>query len=153
MPHHPADRFRRFARLMAIASAGLLLSGCGSGSDYELAPVSGRVTLDGRPVSGARVSFEPVGTGSELDLGPGSFAKTDGEGRYTLETVDRHPGALVGEHRVRISTFEMARDMSKSHTVREEQVPAQYNSQSDLTFDVPSKGTDAADFKLESAKD
>ena len=148
MIQQAAQPFRRFAWLTIIGFAGLLVSGCGSGDSYQIVPVSGRVTLDGQPVSGARVLFEPVGEGDELDLGPGSFGKTDAEGRYTLDTVDRRPGALVGEHQVMISTFEMAPDLTKMDTVRKEEIPARYNAESDLTFDVSAEGTDAADFEL-----
>jgi len=140
---HPL-KTRRHAWLVA---ALLLLAGCG-GDPYDIVPVSGRVTLDGDPVAEANVSFEPIGEGDELALGPGSFGMTDAEGRYTLETVDRRRGAVVGEHRVTISTFRAAPDRSKMEVVREEEIPARYSGESELTFVVPPEGSAAADFEL-----
>lgn len=130
-----------------LVAAPLLLAGC-SGNPYEIAPVSGRITLDGDPVAKAIVSFEPVGEGDKLRLGPGSFGVTDAEGRYTLETVDRRSGAVVGEHRVTISTFRAAPDRSKMEVVRKEEIPARYNDESELTFVVPPEGSENADFEL-----
>jgi len=127
--------------------AVVLLAGCGDDGKPTV-PVSGRVTLDGEAVSEARVSFEPIGDGTQLDLGLGSVGKTDDDGRYVLETIDRRPGALPGEHRVRISTFQMARDLTKKEVIREEEIPARYSGDTELTFEVPPKGTDAADFEL-----
>ena len=49
----------------------LFLTGCGS-SAYDLVPVSGIVTLDDKPVAGARVVFEPTRSGeAALNAGPG----------------------------------------------------------------------------------
>lgn len=45
---------------MALVSS--LLTGCGSGDEtdsYKLVPVSGNVTLDGKPLAGAKVLFTP----------------------------------------------------------------------------------------------
>jgi len=129
-------RIRVAAVLLAAAVAG-----CGGGS----ARVSGVVTLDGAPVEGATVSFTPA-SGDGGGLG-GSAGKTDAEGRYTLRTVvgDRS-GAAVGKHKVTISKF---REDSKSPEGKgQDLIPAKFNTGSTLTFDVPSGGTDKADFPL-----
>jgi len=73
-----------------------LLLGCGTGGP-ELAPVSGRVTLDGRPLELADVVFQPEGA-----LSP-SYGRTDTEGRYQLGYKRGVTGAIVGEHMVAIS--------------------------------------------------
>ena len=39
------------------------LSGCGNGHDIDLYPVTGTVTIDGNPVEGAMVNFQPTGEG------------------------------------------------------------------------------------------
>lgn len=127
----------------------LLLAGCGA-SPYELAPVSGRVTLDGNALAGARVSFEPQAAQGADIVGPGSFAVTDDNGRYVLATVDKQAGAVIGKHRVAIGTSQHSPDRTKMEVIREEEVPARYNTESQLTFDVPTGGSDAADFELRS---
>jgi hypothetical protein len=69
---------------------GCSLAGCG-GADYL--PVSGAVTLDGKPVAGAAVAFVPV------EDGPVGNAITDAEGRFDLNTVNER-GVLAGNYRV-----------------------------------------------------
>ncbi|KLU07276.1 hypothetical protein RISK_000354 [Rhodopirellula islandica] len=77
---------------------GLLsvLSGCGP-SGPEIAEVSGVVTMGGNPVPDASITFYPVS-------GRQSFGKSDQDGRYTLEYAQDQPGAVTGQHRVKIMT-------------------------------------------------
>ncbi len=56
----------------------LMLVGCGK-SGSTLAEVSGRVTLDGQPLVGAQLDFQP-----EHEAGSPSFGLTDADGRYEL---------------------------------------------------------------------
>ena len=127
------------------------LCGCNS-SKFDLAPVSGVVTLDGEPVADARVIFEPQRTGQEaLSAGPSSNGVTDDEGRFTLETtVEGHRGAVVGAHTVTVSTYlaEIDRTKDTSRIIRQEEIPARYQEPGALTFTVPSDGTTTADFSL-----
>src|SRR5262245_52492362 len=87
---------------------GLLLPllGC-SGEGYKVAAVSGRVTLDGKPLARAYVHFAPIGSKDRIAPGPTSQGRTDSDGRYTL-TLDsnRRPGAVVGKHKVYIITVD-----------------------------------------------
>jgi len=51
-------------RLPALALAAGLAAGCGSGDEtdyYALIPVTGKVTLEGEPLAGAKVIFTPQG--------------------------------------------------------------------------------------------
>jgi hypothetical protein len=73
-----------------------LLIGCRQ-SGPEVAPVTGRVQLDGRPLKNADVVFQPIGPGSP------SYGRTDADGRYELGYKRGVPGALLGEHNVSIS--------------------------------------------------
>jgi hypothetical protein len=91
--------------LLGPAFAMLLLpwlAGCGD-EGFTLAPMSGRVTIDGQPVAGLRISSEPIG-GSHRPLpGPDSISTTDADGRYSLYTTDaQRRGAVVGPSRIRI---------------------------------------------------
>ena len=136
-----------------IPILALVTCGCGS-SQYELVPVSGVVTLDGEPVTGARVIFEPRRSGeAALNAGPGSDGETDDAGRYSLlTTADGKRGAVVGQHVVMISTFQAEADRSRdtSRVVRPEEIPARYLEPGALSFDVPPEGSDSADFALQS---
>lgn len=147
--------FTRSSWIISMCYLGLAAMGCNKG--YQMANVGGQVTLDGNPLVGARVVFEPLYSSSDQSRdvrGPLSSGKTDEEGRYVLETRDGRRGAVVGSNRVRFSTREMDADLSgeipEFITVRKESLPAQYNRQSNMVFDVPAQGTDEANFTLKS---
>jgi hypothetical protein len=61
-----------------------VFTGCGGST---VAPVSGRVILDGKPLAGIHVSFQPTGGGKEQNPGGGSYAITDDSGGFTLRMV------------------------------------------------------------------
>ncbi len=132
----------RYALFFLLAGLG-----CG-GSAFDLAPVSGRVTWKGQPLANAHVSFAP--TGSRLP-GPGSYGRTDSEGKFSLriETADRE-GAVVGQHVVRISTLGDAQSEQSDAGVKlpKDRIPPKYNTESTLTFTVNAGGTDQANFDL-----
>jgi hypothetical protein len=79
---------------------GLLLVGLaiGGGCSRQIPvhPVSGRVTLDGKPLVDAQISFRPAN-------GPEAFGVLDGDGRYTLSTRAAGDGAVAGKHAVTLS--------------------------------------------------
>jgi hypothetical protein len=90
----------RLIEVVPVLVFCLMPLGCGKG--YQVAPVSGRITLDGEPASNAQVSFLPVAD-QKLPL---SIARTDEEGKYSLQFLQQDVGpggAVVGEHRVMIS--------------------------------------------------
>lgn len=77
----------------AVALAPLLLAlvtGCGGGQ-MPLAHVSGVVTLDGSPLTGAKVTFLP-------QAGPAASGALDAQGRFELSTYQRGDGAVLGSH-------------------------------------------------------
>jgi hypothetical protein len=128
----------------------LLLAGCGK--NYPLAPVSGRVTLDNRPLAHAEVHFAPTG-GQNL---PSSVGVTDDDGHYELYLgIDGTPGAIIGEHRVTISLdqrknkalLKAGGEMTKRPG---ELLPSKYNRDSKLTCTVPPEGKNDANFDLKS---
>src|SRR5262245_63329778 len=139
-------RTRLFLLLVAAGAAG-----CGA---RGLAPVSGRVTLDGSPAAGVHVSFQPVGGEGQKNPGVGSYAITDSDGRFTLKTVDKDAaGAVVGKHRVEITTRGVEADDQTDMRPKgrpKAVIPLRYGQSSDLTFDVPAGGTSTADFPLKS---
>ena len=76
----------RLITALFVSTVLPVISGCGS-SDLELAEVSGVVTLDGQPVAGAVVNTQPIPASAVPSPGPGSFGRTDEQGRFTLELV------------------------------------------------------------------
>ncbi len=105
--------------------------------------------LDGTPLAGAVVNFQPSSKGS-ANVGPGSNGRTDDAGRYELTTVQDEAGAVVGQHRVRIYSYSpespSVQDTDSEPVI--ERVPQRYNYRSTLTFTVPEEGTDQANFDL-----
>jgi hypothetical protein len=73
----------------------LLMSLCGC-SEQELAPVSGLVTVDGKPIEAAQVLF----------MSPGhrpAAGESDAQGRYVLSTYATGDGAAIGTHKVTVT--------------------------------------------------
>jgi hypothetical protein len=140
----------RIRRLGVLGCLLLLLTGCG-GPKYQTAPVSGRVTLDGRPMANAHVSFQPTAQGNP-NPGPGSFGVTDADGHFRLQTIQpRQDGAVVGSHVVRIVPYRPNEGLKDDDTVRprDPSLPPQADDGS-LRFAVSPDGTDRADFALTS---
>lgn len=142
-------------KLARTATIGLaLVVGCADGSKpYQTAPVAGVVTLDGQLLASARVTFLPI---PELQgnrqSGPEASGETDASGRYSLKSVFGDVGASIGKNRVMISTRKTELDPTnpdRSKEVAKERVPGRYfTDQAPLIFDVPSSGTNTANFDL-----
>jgi len=82
-------------RCTIVVAFLILIAGCGK-SGPQIAPVHGRIKLDGQPLAGADIRFQPDGPERP------SVGRTDGEGHYTLMFKRGQPGAIVGPHTVRI---------------------------------------------------
>ncbi|QDT90806.1 carboxypeptidase-like regulatory domain-containing protein [Gimesia algae] len=114
--------------------------GCGSGREIPpLAQVSGTVTIDGKPVSGASVIFEPKFQAVSASGG------TDGEGKFTLMYGDTS-GAAIGDYIVRV--FHYGDD---PELPQESLVPDSYGTASTLTATVK-EGENEIDFDLKGKK-
>jgi len=98
----PAGVGRRpsiFVLVLAIV-ASLAAPGCGR-SGPELAPVSGKVTYNGKPVPRGTITFstdDPKGRNATGVIGP--------NGTYILQTEEPGDGAQLGEYRVSIAAHE-----------------------------------------------
>jgi len=128
----------------------MMVVGCG-GSGGKVAPVTGTVTLDGKPLANALVAFQPMATPGKPNAGMGSTGITDANGKYTLKTVDTdRSGAVVAKHSVMITMKPESSDLDVPRPPQKALLPAKYNHQSELQFDVQPGGTDAANFDLKS---
>jgi len=117
-----------------------LLAGCSGGATDtpELGQVSGTITMDGKPLSKANVTFEP-------QSGAPSLGMTDEAGHYELAYNKDHQGAVPGQHKVRISKF--GEPGSPNDT--EDQIPAKFNQNSKETAEVK-MGDNEINFDLKS---
>lgn len=83
---------------------GCLLFAIGCSSDGpELADVSGTVTVDGKPVPNAVLTFIPTG-------GTTSYGKTNVQGKYKMMFTDTKSGAMVGTHKVEIDVKRFSKE-------------------------------------------
>ena len=137
---------RRSQAIVGVAAATwmvpvLFLAGCGD-SGPERGEVTGTVTLDGQPLVGATVEFQP-------QEGSPSYGETDTEGRYRLGYTPEKPGAVVGEHTVRISTYRVKGPPGAQEEVPE-RVPPEYNTESTVTREVK-PGENVFDFPIKTS--
>jgi hypothetical protein len=130
----------------------LLLAGCGGGGSARTVPVSGRITLKGKPLAKALVTFVPVVPKGTKDPPPGSLGTTDDDGRYTL-VLNNNPkitGAVVGKHQVIITTGAGGGGSAGgTKPTYQKQLPEKYNRKTELTCDVPEGGRQDANFDLQ----
>ena len=137
--------------VLALAMA----SGCESKpqaayGSLGLVSVSGRVTLDGRPLAKAVITFDDVQDGTF------SYGQTDSGGNYTLQLDSDMRGVKPGKKIVRISTTRKILGLNSSEEAGEssleggsvkpeaakERVPDKYYKNSELTAEVsPSSRT------------
>jgi hypothetical protein len=85
----------------ALVTVGFVLTGCSNSSRPPTYPVTGTVTLQGKTVAGAVITFVPT-----AEKGDAASAITDAEGKYALTTWEAGDGARPGEYRVKLSKQE-----------------------------------------------
>ena len=139
------SKMRRFQFLQLSLSA-LLLCYCGcSGSSSNFGTVEGTVTLDGKPLSGVSVMFYPE-SGARSSAG-----QTDENGKYSLRHTRDTEGAVIGKHRVTISTEDLADRDEEVATKKRKALPLKYTDQNktELSETVES-GNNTIDFPLKS---
>lgn len=138
--------------------AVLLAAGCGA-EKFPIAPVSGRVTFNGKPLPGAHVLFQPMTTGTEVEIGPEAVGRTDDEGRFTLSTISpERKGASIGKNRVSVTLIEEERLYGGGGTSSDEgytgvvkyTLPQRYRHGTELVVEVPPVGNDALELTLTS---
>ena len=128
---------------MCVSIAIFLVAGCGPGGP-DIARVEGIVTMDDKPLAEAVIMFVPIG-------GRPSASETDSSGKYVLEFSAGRKGAIPGMNRVEINTARMAYEKDgKNYPAVKESVPAKYNRNTELEFDVEPGKKNIADFKLKS---
>ena len=113
----------------------LLMSGCSGGSDRpDTVPVRGTITLDGKPLADATVSFsaetERPATGT-----------SDSFGEFTLTTFESEDGAIPGEYKVTVEKYEVA-DNNDPYAERKSLVPLKYVTlnETPLTQSITAEG-------------
>lgn len=129
--------------LAALITLGIV--GC---SAHDHVPVAGRVTLDGNPLGGVAVTFQPMRTEASepVAMAVGSTGITDADGRFVLRSIQNgKEGAVIGQHRVYIGTT--GRSVNDVRPVSAQRLPDACLNGS-LEFTVPRQGSKDANFRL-----
>lgn len=123
-------------------------SGCGSGDSLGRSAVSGRITFDGEPVEHGSIQFSPHG--GQGAVGSGALIA---DGKYAIPAAK---GLPPGKYLVRIFSVERSavdRPAEPPGPVvpppAKQQIPAQYNVQSQLIVEVTADGTNRFDFDMQ----
>lgn len=97
-----SSRLRWLSQTVLPACLLIALTGCGDGRPARIT-VSGRVLIDGKPLTIGLVQFVPKGARP-------SAGQLDQDGRFTLTCYDRDDGIVPGIHRVTVAAKEMLPD-------------------------------------------
>lgn len=135
--------------LVGLGATLLISFFIGCEGKYKIVPVSGMVTVKGKPAFDCQVSFQII---SEAKYpGPSAIGKTDSEGRFILKTIEQKPrkGAIPGKYQVRLEWMNTSPPEGKLP----EELPKPYKLppqavNGSLEFEVPLNGTDVANFEF-----
>lgn len=136
---HGPLRVRRPLIIAGLVAA--MAAGCTHGDRPELGLVRGKVTLDGRPLVGARIVFRPVPS----ERGRASTGFTDAEGNYEMIYIRDIRGASVGSHLVWITQAdfdagvaeELRRDHNRQYVLQRRVHPGRQEMNFDLRNGPP----------------
>jgi hypothetical protein len=142
---------RSFRERLLTATALLLLltlAGCG-GDAPSIVEVNGTLTYKGQPVPNASLRFMPA-------EGRMSVGDTDEQGHFKLTYDAKHPGAVVGKHKVSVKMRPMNLAESEAQMMGKK-VPLSKDweeffdkySQAKSTVEVTIDRNNATDLKLE----
>jgi hypothetical protein len=148
---------RSCLRLLLLLLPLGALSGCGDGRP-SLVPVSGKVTLNGAPVDGALIGFEPEGIDG---FNRPSIATTDSSGNFVVGTYDKADGMPTGKYKVSVLKKEVVGKLPENFNSEDTAaniqpvryqwtVPKRYATSIDsgLTVEVTSSGMTPAEIAL-----
>lgn len=121
----------------------MCLVGCGGSDRPKLVKATGTVTLDGKPLEGALVGFQPM-TDAKSKYHRPSSAVTDASGKFLLGTYDKDDGVPVGKYKVGVQKRELVGELPKDFNSEN---PDAYNLQ--YKWITPRSAADPASSGLE----
>ena len=135
-------RYSIWRKATSVTLIMLTFVGCARGP--SIGQVRGKVTLEGKPVDHATVTFQPTS-------GLTSYGVTDRDGSYELRFSRDRPGAIVGMHEVSIGTYRVSTGADGNPAEFPETIPEVYNARTELRREVK-PGQQTIDFHLENGK-
>ena len=136
-------------RWICLLTAFALVAGCHRGP--TMAPVTGKVFYNGRPLEFGSVMFQPAS-------GQPAQGQIQSDGTFTLSTYKEADGAVVGRHKVRITCYETEKPgfprSPGEQTLGRLLIPEKYTflDQSGLSADVSIDREEPFVFELEGPK-
>lgn len=142
MPSNANRRLNATSRCFALIIVGAI--GC-TDKTPGVAPVHGKVTVNGQPLSTGRVMTMPA-------AGRGAGGEIKPDGTFELTTPDYGAGALPGTHKVAVRAYDDAGVADPETTSGKSLVPARYANPmtSGLTIEVKADGENAPTLELTS---
>lgn len=132
--------FTRCDAGLALSISLILLSGCGRGGPPKY-PVSGNVSVDGKPIETGDILFVPSDpkqgpTAGKIQAGKFRFEAVAGPHRVEIRALRPIPGAapMLGEY------------------PQENYLPARYHAESKLEATVTPEGPNNFDFELDAER-
>ncbi len=144
------NRVRTFGLALLIGAITFSSIGCGGGGPDDkpdMGQVTGTITMDGKPLADATVTFIP-------EKGRPAFGKTDAEGKYELTYIRQEKGCKIGPNKVSVTTAveaDESGDEGEAKKKAPERVAVKFNKKTTLTADVK-KGPNTFDFAVEAKK-
>jgi hypothetical protein len=119
-----------------------LCAGCGP-KRPPMAPVRGKVLLDGRPLNTGNVGTIPT-------AGRGAHGDIQADGTFELYTYSKRDGALIGKHKVGIVAYDSTAPKGPESPYGKLLVPKRYTNpeSSGFTIDVQPSGNDDVVFEM-----
>ena len=108
-----------------------------------MAPVKGKVLLDGRPLTTGNVGTIPT-------AGRGAHGDIQADGTFELFTYSKNDGALLGKHKVGVVAYDSTGHKGPESPYGKLLVPQRYTNPetSGFTIDVQPSGNDDVVFEL-----
>ena len=131
------NRIVCWATAVFITCSGLV--GCGSSDNLSRAPLTGKVTYKGQPLSHGMIGLLPT-DGTKSPQGSGAIAL---DGSYEISTAGKS-GAVVGTHKVIVQCRqEVSNEEKRQMKIGQLLIPSQYASynRTPLEVKVNPKGT------------
>jgi hypothetical protein len=143
--------------ISSVLMLAAIAAGCGKPDPWERMPLSGQVTLDGKPLASGQLTLFPLG-----DIrGPAAGAEIK-QGAFS---IPKHEGPVVGKHRVEIRSVQKTGRQVPSPSAVEgdavlpegtmveeyaDVIPKRYNTYSELEIDIQADTQNQATFPLSS---
>lgn len=130
---------------LVLAAVAVLSAGC---DNNRRKGVEGMVTLDGAPLADGYVKLLP----QEGTAGPAAGAEIK-DGRFSIDVTK---GTFTGLFRVEITATRLSSrtnidpDTGEKHSLREQYLPARYNTESQLTAQIKDDQANRLEFNLTS---